>query len=141
MLATTGQLDLEVRLRELVLNPEVLATFVYGTLRPGQELHGLLSRAVVLTVDGCTTPGALYAAGLPYADLDDLARTLVGTLLVVRDNARCTRQVIDMELDAGYQPRYVAVTLPGRAEPAISALTWHFGAFGVLVESGDWTRR
>lgn len=90
----------------------ILSTFVYGTLRPGEGLHGAITAALLRYHDDVSTPGTLYVAGLPYASFEpDSEQRVIGTLLEVVANHEATEWVNAVERGAGYVDRNVPVTM------------------------------
>lgn len=130
---------------------KTLLTFVYGTLRPGLALYHLIEPAVLKFVDDCTTPGALYVVNLPYADFNDDAGLVHGTMLVLDRTVELhgvefAQQIVtyvrDMEIAAGYEARQVPVTGPSR-RGAVQAEAWHYPRirphwWASRVPSGDY---
>jgi len=138
---------------------EPVLMFVYGTLRPGEGFHRAVEDAVLAEVDKCTTPGALYVSGLPFASLGPRGDggTVVGTLLtfdpsvamgpphrgrdehgrVVEFPAHRVVEVIRrIEENAHYVRRAVPVTLPDGS--VVEAEAWHHPGAGDADGYHDW---
>ena len=110
---------------ELFGDGELFVTFVYGTLRPGEHNYWI-EPAVIQSIEDCTTPGVMYATGIPWCDFVTTDQGLVtGTLLVMEQKHSLTVSMIGMEIGASYVPIEVPITLPGRDHPGVLAWAWH----------------
>lgn len=119
--------------------------FVYGTLRPGEGNYWIES-AVEDLEERCTARGTMrfvfHTGGYPVVDFDLTEHTIVGTLLWMDDETRHFRDMMEMELGAGYQEREIEVT---RADGSkVTATAFHYPRIercGELVPFQDWKRR
>lgn len=105
----------------------------------------LRSAMVMPAFEGCTARGQMYHVHggsspdypiYPVVDFDEDG-TVVGSLLLVdRAEMRAAHQ---MEVGAGYEPRWVEVMVPGWHESTLAlAYHWPHSHRGPEVPSGDW---
>jgi len=125
---------------------DIIPVFVYGTLQPGEPLYSLIEPAVLYPpCEGAQTHGQLFHVSnslrpaFPVADFEREG-FIVGTLLLVRANARQWESTWRMEEDAGYERRMVRLTLP-HFDKSVEAVSFHWPHEdrGPLIPHGDWT--
>lgn len=117
--------------------------FVYGTLRAGEAL----SHLIPADADRYTaaTKGTLHyhpeTMGYPVFRADGPYESeVVGDLVFLDLDDRQVSYMVCMELQAGYEARWVAVFYDGEYALDALAFVWP-DAPGALIEGGDWTRR
>lgn len=117
--------NLTRKVRRAIANPDKLVTFVYGTLRPGEGNYWIRDD-VLEVIENCTTPGVMYARGIPFCDFMSTEGVIHGTLLIMDRHGDLTRDMIGMEVGAGYKALQVPVKLPGHDRSTVKALAWHY---------------
>lgn len=126
---------------------ESIELFVYGTLQRGQDLHNWIEEAIIRSSEGFVNgrlypfgTGAFPVAYIAHEDDKDLG-TIYGeihTVTMTPDIVEC----IEMEVSAGYQPRWTWVTVPDGKK--IRAMTFHWKhwdlpSIGKRIHTGRWS--
>lgn len=117
---------------------------VYGTLRPGHNNFRWAQACVQGITENVTTPGKLYWVegehGYPVAKFDVYATEFIhGDILHCDENDEAFRDMVRMEVGAGYELRTVAcVTADGKKTGAYG---FHYLGTprGRQIEGGDWS--
>jgi gamma-glutamylcyclotransferase (GGCT)/AIG2-like uncharacterized protein YtfP len=116
--------------------------FVYGTLRPEHRLHDMLERDVITH-----KPAELHGARLfvpegywfPIAVPTDNATDVVhGDLLLCRDG-EALREVVKMELSAGYRMRNNYIFVEDKMVRATMFMYQRAPENSTQIISGDWS--
>lgn len=128
--------------------------FAYGTLRPGQYNADRFRGEVEVVAQNLTIPGRMRAVhrhgGFPVVDAFDKDHTIVGDILSYDSNSTRWRNIVQMEVGAGYVPAIIQVTYvyqqPGERvvwERTTPVIIWHYPDFnnprlGSYITNGDW---
>lgn len=120
---------------------DLIPVFVYGTLRVGHGNHSWAIEAVRHYVTDVTAEGAIYFVGpyggYPVAKFDEPG-TILGDILWMDAGHPTYREVVRMEIGAGYELRTVAVSTD---EGEVKCQAFHYirRPGGPQIPSGDWS--
>ncbi len=129
-------------------NPGELSLFLYGTLRAGERLEGLLPDHFTRVRYGASVPGRLHYSpvtnGYPVLIAPDAsADRVTGEVVNVRLDDPDVLYVMDMELSSGYSLTWVPALIPyaGGIIPVL-CFTWDYrDGIGARVPGDDWKAR
>lgn len=120
---------------------ELVPVFVYGTLRYGEGNYSWCQDAVRYVLRNCATEGRIYwvygTQGYPVAKLDEDGK-IKGDILWFEKDHPDYRDVVRMELGAGYEIRNVRVECEGGEHRDCLAFHYIGKPNGRLISSGDW---
>lgn len=120
---------------------KLVAVFVYGTLRYGEGNYSWCQEAVRYVLRDCKVDGRIYwvydTQGYPVAKLDEDGK-IVGDILWFERDHPIYRNVVSMEIRAGYEIRNIRVECEGGEHRDCIAFHYTNKPTGRLIKSGDW---
>jgi gamma-glutamylcyclotransferase (GGCT)/AIG2-like uncharacterized protein YtfP len=117
--------------------------FVYGTLRKGHGNGIAFFGGADRVVEGATTQGRLYYAfpgfkGYPVCVFTEEGTVTGDVFYFENKNDPGLVDAYRMEVNAGYTPTEVQVTLPGGSVETCLVFHWGRDVKGDHIPSGDW---